>query len=461
MPELSPRLENTIISVEGVPVYVKEPIGVGGFATVYRASSDALYGQELAVKACKPQVEDESAKGSQPFDQEPGEFKALHMLREHPGIAKLLLSDVITDSTGEKWNVGVQPYYVGTLREWIRSGGASNFLYSMRVIKDLAAAVEHVHANGLVHRDIKPQNILLRADGRAVLGDFGLVVRAQARKVRKQLDMGTVGYAAPEHVKGQPTFASDQYSLAVTVCELLTGTGPMPAFAALEAMALSNGLLAAMAPAIRKAHEYDEKKRYLSVTAFAHDLEDRAYIAMGAGETAKKMFPDAWARQRSGELAWEAQVRANSGAYNEALAWYESAIAHDPTNAEAHFRKGRLLEKWGHMAEARTSYMSAYNCPLKVPADYARRGIIAAGFNWHAQAVEHYEKARAYGYATLTTGMQELRSKRILATSDTQPMPIVESTDKERFGHITTVKTAAPSRSDQKAARLVSELPAI
>ena len=89
-------------------------------------------------------------------------------------------------------------------------------------MRDVAAGLAHAHSLSLMHRDVKPENVLIFADGHAAITDFG-VSRFVRPESRSYTDAGTMGYMAPEQAYGKPTLASDVFSLGVIAYELLTG----------------------------------------------------------------------------------------------------------------------------------------------------------------------------------------------------------------------------------------------
>src|SRR5512135_1473366 len=125
------------------------------------------------------------------------------------------------------------PYVRGdSARTRLAREGALPAALVARIAQETARALAHAHAAGVVHRDVKPENILLAEDGTTLLSDFG-IARApassgQARLTATGVGIGTPAYMAPEQVTGERdiTPQADQYALAATCFELLTGTAP-------------------------------------------------------------------------------------------------------------------------------------------------------------------------------------------------------------------------------------------
>src|SRR6202165_4224017 len=115
----------------------------------------------------------------------------------------------------------------GTLRARHPKGTRLSLEQIISYVKQIAPALDYAHQQHVIHRDVKPENILLNADDEVVLSDFGIAVIQQSRdSLLTQKQAGTPIYMAPEQIQGKPTAASDQYALGVLVYEWLCGEPP-------------------------------------------------------------------------------------------------------------------------------------------------------------------------------------------------------------------------------------------
>ena len=147
-------------------------------------------------------------------------------LLNHPGI-------VTVYDVGEEDGIGpfmAMEFLGGQSLEALIKGGASIPLdRKLRIAAGIAEALDHAHRLGVIHRDVKPGNVMLTEDGRPKLMDFGIAKREDAGLTQTGTFLGTPSYAAPEQIKeGMVTPRSDQFSLAVMVFELLSGKLPFP-----------------------------------------------------------------------------------------------------------------------------------------------------------------------------------------------------------------------------------------
>ena len=147
-------------------------------------------------------------------------------LLNHPGI-------VTVYDVGEESGIGpfMAMEFVGgqSLDALIKSGAAMPLAQKLRLAGAIAEALDHAHRLGVIHRDVKPGNVMLTEDGRPKLMDFGIAKREDAGLTQTGTFLGTPSYAAPEQIReGQVTPRSDQFSFAVMVFELLSGKLPFP-----------------------------------------------------------------------------------------------------------------------------------------------------------------------------------------------------------------------------------------
>ncbi len=195
---------------------LEKKIGEGGFSNVYQAR-DLLLGRPIAVK-----VLDGSLEGNPDFlERFQREAQAVAIL-DHPNILTIHDFGLLEGSA-----YIVMPFVAG--------GPLSARLHQSRpslnevagYLEQLSSALDYAHRNNIVHRDVKPQNVLLRQDGRAVLTDFGFAKRlANVNIEAKTMVLGTVHYMAPEQFQGMVSAATDQYSLGVLLYQLISTALP-------------------------------------------------------------------------------------------------------------------------------------------------------------------------------------------------------------------------------------------
>lgn len=205
---------------------LQELIGVGGMATVYKAY-DTIDDKIVAVKILK-----EEFLGNDDFIRRfKNESKAIAVL-SHPNIVKVF--DV---SFGDRIQYIVMEYIDGiTLKEYIEHQKVINWKEAVHFTVQILEALEHAHEKGVVHRDIKPQNIILLQDGTIKVTDFG-IARLTTSETRTMTNtaIGSVHYIAPEQARGDLTDGkADIYSVGVMLYEMLTGKLPFEADSAVS-----------------------------------------------------------------------------------------------------------------------------------------------------------------------------------------------------------------------------------
>jgi len=201
---------------------LEEPLGRGGFGEVWRARHHIWHDRQVAVKIpTRPEaVRDLSNEG------------LIQATLDHPGIARSLGMDTTADP----------PYFIvelvegKSLRRVLEERGKLPPSEVRGVLDQVLSVLEYAHERGVIHQDIKPENILLTADGRAKLTDFGLGQTVEGESILLSLSLrsegpgpgGTIGYIAPEirDREGRPDGRADLYSLGILVFELLTGRRP-------------------------------------------------------------------------------------------------------------------------------------------------------------------------------------------------------------------------------------------
>ena len=197
---------------------IQELIGVGGMATVYKAY-DSVDDKTVAIKILK----DEFLGNTEFMRRFKNEFKAVAVL-SHPNIVQVY--DV---SFGDKMQYIVMEYIDGiTLKEYITHKKVVPWKEAVHFTVQILQALQHAHEKGIVHRDMKPQNIMLLQDGSIKVTDFG-IARFFNNETRTMTDkaIGSVHYIAPEQARGDATDGkADIYSVGVMLYEMLTGKLP-------------------------------------------------------------------------------------------------------------------------------------------------------------------------------------------------------------------------------------------
>ncbi len=194
-----------------------EPVGAGGFGVVYRARQAAV-GREVAIKVIQPQYANQP-EFARRFEQEARLIARL----EHPHIVPLY--DYWQDADGAFL---VMRWLPQTVRSRLQTEGELPLAAAADLLDQVAGALHVAHRSGVIHRDLKPDNLLLDAEGNTYLADFGIakVVDSGTITAEGQI-LGSTAYLAPEQIAGaRVTPQSDIYSLGLVLYELLTGLQP-------------------------------------------------------------------------------------------------------------------------------------------------------------------------------------------------------------------------------------------
>jgi hypothetical protein len=249
-------------------------LGRGGFAEVYLGEHLRL-GTSAAVKVLHTRLANRSEVES--FQKEAHTIASL----EHPHIVRVFDFDAINGT----------PFLVmsyapgGTLRQHHPKGSILPLPTVVSYVKQVAEALQYAHDEKFIHRDVKPENMLVGRRGEVLLSDFGIALVAQSSRYQSTQDMaGTIAYMAPEQIHGKPRPASDQYALGVIVYEWLSGDRPFHGsfteIAAQHAIVPPPSLrekVSAITPDVEQVVlttlAKDPKHRFGSIHAFAIALE--------------------------------------------------------------------------------------------------------------------------------------------------------------------------------------------
>lgn len=201
-------------------------VGIGGMAVVYRAH-DTVLKRDVAVKILKDE-----------YARDPDIRKRFSM--ESQAVAKLSHQNIV--SIYDVGNDNGIDYIVMelmegiTLKEYLKKKGCLSWQEALYFAQQICRALAHAHSRGIIHQDIKPQNIVILRDGATKLTDFGIASFATAQETRVvQEAIGSVHYVSPEQAKGtQIDYRTDIYSLGVVMYEMLTGRLPFEGETALQ-----------------------------------------------------------------------------------------------------------------------------------------------------------------------------------------------------------------------------------
>lgn len=209
---------------------IKSRIGGGGMANVY-LGYDIILKRDVAIKVLRPEFANDP-EFIERFDREALAATSL----AHPNIVSIY-------DVGEEGDIFyiVMEYVDGeTLKDYVKKHGKLSVEETIDIMEQLTSAIQHAHENGLIHRDIKPQNILIDRSGKIKVTDFGIAVALSATALTQTNSvLGSVHYLSPEQARGgKATKLSDIYSLGIVFYELVTGelpfTGQSPVSIALK-----------------------------------------------------------------------------------------------------------------------------------------------------------------------------------------------------------------------------------
>ena len=269
---------NLIGKIIGNRYEILEEVGLGGMATVYKAK-DHVLNRLVAVKVLKDEFTTD-AEFVKRFNTEAQAAASL----SHPNIVSIY--DVGHEEENNLYYIVMELVQGKTLKEIINSEGVLTWKWAVNIAMQIASALEMAHKRGIVHRDIKPHNIIITEDGIAKVTDFGIAKAVSNSTITAfGTTIGSVHYFSPEQAKGGFTDAkSDLYSLGVVMFEMLTGKVPFdadtPVSVALkhmqedpkEPVELNSDIPTAVNQIVVKAMQKEPTARYQNATEMLHDL---------------------------------------------------------------------------------------------------------------------------------------------------------------------------------------------
>ncbi len=256
---------------------ILEVIGTGGMAVVYRALDHRL-NRPVAIKILK----DELSRNEEFRRRFQAESQAVAMV-SHPNIV-----GVYDVSTATSADYIVMELIEGiTLKQYLERKGSLNWRETLHFSMQIAKALEHAHSKGIVHRDIKPHNIMILKDGSIKVADFGIARVGASTNTLTREALGSVHYISPEQARGSLVDnRSDLYSLGVVMYEMLTGRPPYdgetPVAIAIQHInggahcpsELATGVPLGLEQITMHAMNNNADQRYGSATAMLRDMEE-------------------------------------------------------------------------------------------------------------------------------------------------------------------------------------------
>ena len=338
------------------------------------------------------------------------EIRSLFRL-QHPNIVPLLDFGIERDT----------PFLImayapnGTLRQ--PKGTRLPLDTLINYIKQVAEALQHAHDGKLIHRDVKPDNILSGPNGQVWLSDFGIVsIAHSSRSLNTQDGAGTIPYMAPEQILGKPRLASDQYALGIIAYEWICGSRPFNGTAIEIAIQHSQAqppplreqvptLTPAVEQVVLRALAKDPKDRFASVREFAEALalvveQSKPRPAtldlrvFGEATVVAQWYKPQPAPQKTKEQ-WldEGVYFYDAGKYQQAIEAYDIAIRLNPGYVEAYNNRGSAYYDLKAYTRAIEDYNRAIDLNSRLAIAYGGRGLAYYSLNNYQRAIQDFDYA--------------------------------------------------------------------
>lgn len=371
-------------------------LGTGGFASVYLGRHVHIPSMQAAIKILH--LFDVNVRQ---FQQEAETTERLR----HPNIVRLLDFDV-QEST---------PFLVldyapgGSLSRRHPQGSQLSLTTVTQYLKELAPALQYAHDHNVLHRDIKPDNILIGLQGELLLSDFGIALLLRTGKTSLQDPSsiaGTPEYMAPEQFRGKPERASDQYALAIVIYEWLSGAVPFR-----EGNWIGLGYqhnhepvpsLCTAIPSLPKSVEVvvmralskQSQDRFPSVQAFVEALEAASQKPIIPASVLPKQMPVPVSSARTKEQ-WleEGKKYSDAKRHTEALTAYEQAIRLDPNYDIAYYKKGWTLSELKRYQESLDVWEQVIRLNPNDAVAYSNKGHALSKLKRYNESLEAHEQS--------------------------------------------------------------------